>query len=611
MGRNIKRLIYFSFIFMVFSCSLFSYNPVYAQTDTKASVDTKQVEQQGKRNVYVSLNKLEEIIKEQVEAGNKEKLTLTEYESNGRVVLKSSQSSYYTIVPKSSDFVAKIVQEYDLRYIFKAKTINWWSVIAIGVLIYIISRIVSNRQKAKYPNMLQENSFDNKKGKKEKDGMQDVPKVSFDDIGGLSDETKEELKHMIKLFNNKDQALELGIRPAKGLLLYGPPGTGKTLLARVLANEIGATFYSTSGSQFMELFVGVGPKRIRELFEKARKTSPAIVFIDEIDAIAGERKVNATNDESDRTLNQLLTELDGIIPMEDVFFVAATNRLDMLDKALLRPGRIDYKISIGLPDLKGRLEILNIHIKGKKVTEEVQSNVEKIARMTTGCSGAELENLFLSAANYAFMNGRNEIAMGDIYYALDRLILGNETTKISEYSTKERVAYHEGGHALIAVLTDPDSVRKATIIPRGDALGYVAPVPKELELSTKTQLMDRLMMILAGGIAEKVVYGEHSVGVAGDIQQAKQLIERMVDYFGMGKDGYSLSFNKGKKDELMDKIFAEAANGCEHIIRNNFDKLELLAKALLEQETLDGEEVKEIILGKLEQNTSKLVETTL
>lgn len=404
---------------------------------------------------------------------------------------------------------------------------------------------------------------------------------------------KEEILQTLSILKAPERSAKMGIKPPKGILLYGPPGTGKTLLAQAIARELNASFFSTSGSAFNELFVGVGASRVRTLFQSARKQTPAVIFIDEIDALAGRRKQHG-GEESEKTLTELLVQLDGGHPNDGILFIAATNRKDMLDEAFLRPGRIDFSFQVPLPDTKGRREIIDIHTKGKSLARDVASSLDDLAESTSGFSGAELQSLFETASRIAVRNGKEFIGKSDLDYALDRTILGSTSRTLQDADTKNRVAIHEAGHAIVAALTKPGSVRKATIIPRGEALGYVAPIPKELHLSTTSDLLDRVAMVLAGGVAERMFLGEHSIGVSGDVKQAKHIIEQMVDT-GMLQDGFTLTFSKGDRESKMQELFQKALEKSEYLIQANESQYVKLVEALLKKETLEGSEVEEII----------------
>lgn len=531
-------------------------------------------------------------------------IKMFQYE-DGKIELQAGKTLYITQANPNDNDINKILNNYEINYHYiKEKNyfgniLNW--VIAIAFLFFIIS-IFSNQNRAlkKTEEMAKENNK-----------TSSIPDVKLNDVGGLSEETRREIEQIIEIFNHKEEAKVLGIKPPKGAILYGPPGTGKTLLAKAVANALQANFYSVGGSSFIEMFVGVGAKRVRELFQEARKNKPALIFIDEIDAVAGKRGNAHRNEERENTLNELLKQLDGTEGNENIFVIAATNRFDILDEALVRPGRFDYKIFIGLPDVEGRKEIIKIHQKDKPLNNEIKEALELIAHSTTGFSGAEIEALFMIAANNALSLKRKEITMDDINFALDRIALGNQGRRMNDENTKKRVAYHEAGHALVGVVTKPGSVRKATIIPRGDALGFVAPVPKEMDLSTKSELIDRIKMILAGGVAEMKIFGEHSIGVGGDVQQAKNIIEKMVE-LGMKDNDFVLIFDEKEKNKEMQKIYEAALQGCKEIVNQYEEQFHKLTTKLLEKETLSGEEIEEIVLGiKTEKANEEALSETI
>lgn len=423
-----------------------------------------------------------------------------------------------------------------------------------------------------------------------------LPTITLNDVGGLQEEMKEEILQTLSILNEPERSAKMGIKPPKGILLYGPPGTGKTLLAQAIAQELNANFFSASGSAFNEMFIGVGASRVRSLFASARKQGPAVIFIDEVDALAGKRKPNG-GEEGEKTLTELLVQLDGGHDNDGILFIAATNRKDMLDEAFLRPGRIDFTFQVPLPDTRGRREIIDIHVKGKELSNEVHASLDELAESTSGFSGAELSSLFATASRLALRKGRTTLMKSDLDYALDRTILGSSSRTLLDVEVKRRVAIHEAGHALVASVTRPGSVRKATIVPRGQALGYVAPITKELQLSTTSELLERVAMILAGGVAERLYLGEHSIGVSGDVQQAKQLIEQMVDT-GLLQDGFTLTFGKTEKEENMQKLFHKSLTMAETLISSHEEQFQRLVDALLKKETLEGTEVEEIVNGK-------------
>lgn len=519
-----------------------------------------------------------------IQAQDGERLSLKE-KADGTLYLQTKDALYVTQVRPQSQLAEQLVEKYNLSYTF-ADNGQFSGLIIGGLIIAVFFTLLILHKKGKLGAGI--SSMKNGASK-----ATPLPTITLDDIGGLPEEMKDEIHQTLSIIKDPVRATQLGIQAPKGLLLYGPPGTGKTLLAQAIAHEIGATFYSSSGSAFTELFVGVGASRVRTLFQNARKQRPAVIFIDEVDALAGKRKEHG-GEESEKTLTELLVQLDGGNDNEGILFIAATNRKDMLDEAFLRPGRIDYTFNVPLPDTSGRREIIDIHTKGRLLADEVYASLDVLAESTSGFSGAELSSLFETASKRAVRDGRQQIDKGDLDFAIDRTILGSTSRALNDIETKRRVAIHESGHALIAALTKPGSVRKATIIPRGQALGYVAPIQKELHLQTASELMDQVSMILAGGVAERLYLGEHSIGVSGDVQQAKDIIERMVDT-GLYQDSFTLTFNKGEKEMKMQDIFGEALRKTERLIQENSAQFEELVEVLFHKETLDGSEVQEIV----------------
>lgn len=516
-----------------------------------------------------------------------EKATLTE-KMDGTLVLETKDSTFVSQVPPGSQMVEKLVEKYNINYEYMNNS-KYGAWILGGVLLLLMGTAF----------VIQKKTGGIGTGNRMKNSLSKpnpLPSITLSDVGGLQEEMKEEIIQTLSILKNPEKSAKMGIKPPKGILLYGPPGTGKTLLAQAIARELNANFFSASGSAFNEMFIGVGASRVRSLFQSARKQGPAIVFIDEVDALAGKRKPHG-GEEGEKTLTELLVQLDGGHDNDGILFIAATNRKDMLDDAFLRPGRIDFSFNVPLPDTKGRREIIDIHVKGKNLASDVVSSLDDLAESTSGFSGAELHSLFETASRRALRNGQEFIAKSDIDYALDRTILGSSSRTLQDTDTKRRVAIHEAGHALVSAVTKPGSVRKATIIPRGQALGYVAPIPKELQLSTHSDLIDRIAMILAGGVAERMFLGEHSIGVSGDVQQAKQIIEQMVDT-GLLQEGFSLTFSKGLKETKMQDLFDDALEKSEMIIKANQSQFELLVDELLKKETLEGSEVDEIVQDK-------------
>lgn len=535
---------------------------------------------QGASGKEISFAEMEQLIAAQ--SGNA--LVLNE-SSDGTLAVTIDNQKYITMVRPQSTLVDDLVQKYNISYQYEtAGSAGGWIIGGLVLAALITLFILHKKGKLNIgPSGM----------KHQASKASPLPDVTLDKIGGLSQEMKDEIMQTLEIFKNPGDAKKMGIDMPQGILLYGPPGTGKTLLAQAMAKEIGATFYSASGASFTELFVGVGASRVRTLFQNARKQKPAVIFIDEVDALAGKRKEHG-GEEGEKTLTELLVQLDGGNNNDGVLFIAATNRKDMLDEAFLRPGRIDFTFNVQLPDTNGRREIINIHTKGKALAENVAASLDTLADSTSGFSGAEISGLFETASRRAIREGRTLIESHDLDFALDRTILGNTARVLNDQETKRRVAIHESGHAIIAALTKPGSVRKATIIPRGQALGYVAPIQKEMHLSTASELLDQVSMILAGGIAERLYLGEHSIGVSGDVEQAKDIINRMVDT-GIFQDGFSLIFNKAEKEEKMQMLFNQAAKKTERLITENAYQFEQLVNALYKEETLEGAEVQRIV----------------
>ncbi|MDP4085750.1 MAG: AAA family ATPase [Bacillota bacterium] len=523
-----------------------------------------------------------------IQAQHGKTVTLTE-QADGSIHLTTKDGKYVSNVPPNSQMVDKLVQKYKIDYSFSDSS-RYGKWIMGGIILFLTAAaFVLQKKKGGFG---LSNTMKHSISK-----IKDLPSIRLQDVGGLGEEMKEEIMQALFILKEPERSIKMGIKPPKGILLYGPPGTGKTLLAQAIAHELNASFFSTSGSAFNELFVGVGASRVRSLFQSARKAGPAVIFIDEVDALAGRRKAHG-GEEAEKTLTELLVQLDGGHSNDGILFIAATNRKDMLDEAFLRPGRIDFSFNVPLPDTKGRKEIIDIHTKEKALADNVLNSLDDLAESTSGFSGAELKSLFETASRRAVRNGKDVIEKSDLDYALDRTILGSTSRSLKDQETKRRVAIHEAGHAIVASLTKPGSVRKATIIPRGEALGYVAPIPKELHLSTTSELLDRVSMVLAGGVAERLFLGEHSIGVSGDVQQAKHIIEQMVDT-GMVQDGFTLTFNKQDKETKMQELFQQALENANALIQDHEERYLQLVDALLKKETLEGSEVEKIVCGSL------------
>ena len=455
----------------------------------------------------------------------------------------------------------------------------------------------------------------------------DKVKVKFDDVAG-ADEAKEELAEVVEFLKHPKKFNDLGARIPKGVLLFGPPGTGKTLLAKAVAGEAGVAFFSISGSDFVEMFVGVGASRVRDLFAQAKKNSPCIIFIDEIDAVGRQRGANVGggHDEREQTLNQLLVEMDGFAPNEGIIIIAATNRPDILDRALLRPGRFDRQIVVDKPDVTGRVAILKVHTKGKPIAKDADLDI--LARRTPGFTGADLANLVNEAALLAARRNKHEINMTELEESIERVMAGPERkSKVMSEDEKKLTAYHEGGHALVGMLLKhADPVHKVTIIPRGRAGGYTLMLPKEdRSYATRSELIDRLKVSMGGRVAEEIVLNEISTGASQDIQQASRIVRAMIMQYGMsnvlgpvaygGDPAQQYYFGQPQKnyseevareiDKEIQKFMEEAYEACRTIINENRDKLDAIAKALIDKETLSAEELKQIVFGAEETTVEK------
>ncbi|MFK2825122.1 AAA family ATPase [Bacillus sp. B190/17] len=543
--------------------------------------------------VTVSFSSMEKIIKQQ----NGTPVSLQE-KSDGTLYLTTKDHEYVSYISPGSSSIDRLVETYNIRYSYSNKgPYDRWIIGGVVLLLAIAAAALYKRG--------QSGTSGVKTMKNSLSKAQPLPSITLQDVGGLSIEMKDEIKQTLSILKNPEDVANIGVKPPKGILFYGPPGTGKTLLAQAMAKELNANFFSASGSAFTELFVGVGASRVRSLFQQARKQKPAVIFIDEVDALAGRRKAHG-GEEAEKTLTELLVQLDGGHANDDILFIAATNRKDMLDEAFLRPGRIDFSFLVPLPDTKGRREIIDIHIKGKQLADDVRSTLSDLAESTSGFSGAELNSLFETASRSAIRQNRNTIEKSDLDYALDRIILGSTSRTLHDPETKRRVAIHEAGHALVAAATKPGSVRKATIIPRGQALGYVAPIPKELHLSTASELLDQIAMILSGGTAERRFLGEHSIGVSGDVQQAKQIIEQMVD-MGVLQDGFTLTFVNQERETKMQELFQKALSISESLIQEHEKQFHQLVDALLKKETLEGWEIEQIVNGTYTSETREAV----
>jgi len=490
--------------------------------------------------------------------------------------------------------------------------INWFPfILLIGAWLYILQKMQGGGAKAL--------SF----GKSRARMVDPTEKrVLFKDVAGVA-EAKEDLLEVVEFLKEPRKFTDLGAKIPRGVLLFGPPGTGKTLLARAVAGEANVPFFNISGSEFVEMFVGVGASRVRDLFEQARKNAPCIIFMDEIDAVGRQRGagLGGGHDEREQTLNQLLVEMDGFDNTKGIILVAATNRPDVLDPALLRPGRFDRRIVVDQPDIRGREEILKIHVRDKPVGDDVDLSV--LARRTPGFVGADLANLTNEAAILAARHGRKIVIMSDFEASIDKVIAGSERkSRIISEKEKENTAYHEMGHALVAAfLPNTDPVHKITIIPRGMALGMTMQLPVEDRLTvSRSHLKDQLCVLLAGRAAEKIVFNELTSGAKNDIERATKIARKMVCELGMSDEigplhlgddnqtvflGREFNTRNDLSDDTARKIDAEirqlidwAQNKAMEILSENRELLNRSSKALLERETINGEEFKELIAGR-------------
>lgn len=538
------------------------------------------------------------------------------FEVKGQFNNSSQGEQFVTYAPNTEELQKKIndkAQGAEVKYQPAEETSAWvtfFTSIIPFVIIFILFFFLLNQAQGGGSRVM---NFRKSKAKLYND---EKKKVRFRDVAG-ADEEKQELVEVVEFLKDPRKFAEVGARIPKGVLLVGPPGTGKTLLARAVAGEAGVPFFSISGSDFVEMFVGVGASRVRDLFENAKKNAPCIIFIDEIDAVGRQRGagLGGGHDEREQTLNQLLVEMDGFGANEGIIIIAATNRPDILDPALLRPGRFDRQITVDRPDVNGREAVLKVHARNKPLDENI--NLRAIATRTPGFSGADLENLLNEAALVAARQDKKKIDMSDIDEATDRVIAG-PAKKSRVISEKERniVAFHEAGHTVIGVVLDEaDVVHKVTIVPRGQAGGYAVMLPKEDRyFMTKPELLDKITGLLGGRVAEEIVFGEVSTGAHNDFQRATGIARRMVTEFGMsdklgpmqfgssqggqvflGRDFHSeQNYSDAIAHEIdveMQTIMKDCYARAKEILTENRDKLDLIAKTLLEVETLDAEQI--------------------
>jgi len=553
----------------------------------------------------------------EVEANNVSSVTLMENAISGRLI---NGTEFTTYSPDDPELI-NILRSKNIVIDAKPPVeISWWMrllssllpmLLIIGIWLFMLQQMQGGGNKIM--------SFGKSKAKLMSN---DVPKVTFKDVAGI-DEAKEEVEEVIEFLKSPAKFKKLGAKIPRGLLLYGPPGSGKTLLARAIAGEAGVPFFSISGSDFVEMFVGVGASRVRDLFKQAKASSPCIIFIDEIDAVGRHRGagLGGGHDEREQTLNQLLVEMDGFDQTTEIILIAATNRPDILDPALLRPGRFDRRIVIDRPDILGREAILKVHARGKPLAEEV--DIKVLARRTPGFLGSDLANLVNEAALLASRKNKKAIDMEDLEAAIDRVIAGPERkSRLISEKEKEIVAYHESGHALVAkLLPNTDPVHKVSIIPRGNAaLGYTLQLPtQDRYLISKLELMDRLAVLLGGRVAEDLIFKDITTGAQNDLERATKIARQMVTEYGMSDTlgpvtlgrkehqiflGKDISQDRDYSEEVANKIDKEvraiidtAYTKAKELLTKNKRKLKKIAKNLIERETLEGADLDMLLSG--------------
>ena len=573
------------------------------------------------------INKMDynELTKE-IENNNVKELVVTPKNAAGVYILSGKLNNYgkgetFTVTIPYTDTVVSSVYELAESHNLKVQTntnpenstwltivVNIVPIIIFGVLAYVMIAKLSNNGKGTF-------DFSKSRAKLSEDGGT----KTFKDVAGLKEE-KEEVQELIDFLKNPKKFTKMGARIPKGVLLVGPPGTGKTLLAKAVAGEAKVPFFYISGSDFVELFVGVGASRVRDMFKQAKQTAPCLIFIDEIDAVGRERGtgVGGGHDEREQTLNQLLSEMDGFSENEGIIIIAATNRPDVLDPALLRPGRFDRQVTVGRPDVKEREEILKVHAKNKILAPSIK--LKAIAERTPGYSGADLENLLNEAALLAVRRDKNEITMDEIDEASDRVLMGPAKTsrKVTDYE-KKIVSYHEAGHAVSGiVLPNGEEVHKITIIPRGMAGGYTQMLPKEERtlVYTKKELEEQIITLLSGRVSEETFLGEISTGASDDLKRATKIARSMVTEYGMSSLGavqlehrsesvfLGRDYNQTKNfsdqvaleiDKEVRKIIDECYKQAQEILKKHKNLVEVLAKVLSEKETLTKEEIEDIV----------------
>lgn len=566
---------------------------------------------------------------------------IEEYElniSSGTLVYKLKSDgkdvTYKYSVPNVQLFIDDVhetAKKNDVKYNYNAgRTTSWITSMLPSILMMVVLIALMYYMFRKMgQSITSENNRTISFGKARVKSKDDKHKTTFDDVAG-ADEEKEELQELVEFLRNPEKFRELGARIPKGVLLVGPPGTGKTLLAKAVAGEADVPFFSISGSDFVEMYVGVGASRVRDLFQQAKKESPSIIFIDEIDAVGRHRGagMGGGHDEREQTLNQMLVEMDGFGINDGVIVIAATNRPDILDPALLRPGRFDRQVTVGYPDIKGREAILKVHAKGKPLAPDVE--LEKIAQATVGFTGADLENLLNEAALLAARKGLHAITMAEIEEATVKVVVGTEkrSHKINE-KDKKLTAYHEAGHAVATYyLETQDPVRQVSIIPRGMAGGYTMSVPTEDKLyKSKNSMLEEIVVLLGGRVAEAITFGDISTGASNDIERASEIARKMVTKYGMSDELGPIAFGTGndevflgrdyssvrnysetvaaKIDLVVGEIITNAYNRCTVILKTHSDKLSEVAEYLIANEKIGEKDFADLMEGKADDAESE------
>ncbi|MHC2995092.1 MAG: ATP-dependent zinc metalloprotease FtsH [Candidatus Atribacteria bacterium] len=561
----------------------------------------------------------------EIEANNVSKVTIVDNSITGNLMDGTKFSTYSPNDPEMINILRS------KNIIIEAKPpveVSWWvrllssvlpMLLIIGVWLFMLQQMQGGGNKVM--------SFGKSRAKLL---GKETPKVTFKDVAGV-DEAKEEVEEVIEFLKSPLKFKKLGAKIPRGILLYGPPGAGKTLLARAIAGEAGVPFFSISGSDFVEMFVGVGASRVRDLFKQAKNNAPCIIFMDEIDAVGRHRGagLGGGHDEREQTLNQLLVEMDGFDQNIGIIMIAATNRPDILDPALLRPGRFDRRIVVDRPDIVGREEIIKVHARGKPLAKDV--DIKVLARRTPGFVGSDIANLVNEAALLASRKGKNEIGMEELEAAIDRVIAGPERkSRLISDKEKEIIAYHESGHALIAkLLPNCDPVHKVSIIPRGNAtLGYTLQLPtQDRYLISKLELMDKLAVLLGGRVAEDIIFKDVTTGAQNDLERATKIARQMVTEYGMSETlgpitlgrkehqiflGRDISQERDYSDEIANKIDKEvkkiienAYSQAKDILIKHKRKLKKIARNLIERETLEGKELDALLNGMKLVNLSK------